>query len=65
LGIGLHSYGFTAAAFRWLTMFIASQLLLVLLGCLPKHMWRSFSQTAPATPTVPPAKGVAPAAVNP
>jgi cytochrome c-type biogenesis protein CcsB len=47
LGIGLHSYGFTAAAFRWLTMFIASQVCLVLLGSLPKRMWRSYQ---PATP---------------
>jgi cytochrome c-type biogenesis protein CcsB len=61
LGIGLHSYGFTAAAFRWLSLFIASQLLLVLLGSLPKRMWRSFSQTSP-TPSVPPGKGVKPAA---
>ena len=64
LGIGLHSYGFTAAAFRWLTMFIASQLLLVLLGCLPRHMWRSFSQTGRATPQVSPDKGATPAAAN-
>jgi cytochrome c-type biogenesis protein CcsB len=46
LGIGLHSYGFTAAAFRWLSFFIASQVFLVLLGSLPKRMWRSFQTSA-------------------
>ncbi len=50
LGIGLHSYGFTAAAFRWLSLFVISQIVLVLLGSLlPKRMWRSFQppQAAP------------------
>ena len=42
LGIGLHSYGFTDAAFRWLMIFMASQLVLIGLGCLPKERWRSF-----------------------
>jgi cytochrome c-type biogenesis protein CcsB len=51
LGIGLHSYGFTAAAFRWLSFFIASQVFLILLGLLPRRMWRSF-QTA-ASPSGP------------
>jgi cytochrome c-type biogenesis protein CcsB len=51
LGIGLHSYGFTAAAFRWLSLFVASQILLVLLGSLPRSMWRSFQkpQVSPLT----------------
>ncbi len=42
LGIGLHSYGFTSAAFRWLVIFVATQLTLVALGLLPKPLWRSF-----------------------
>ena len=42
LGIGLHSYGFTSAAFNWLMAFVCSQLVLVLLGSLPKSMWVSF-----------------------
>jgi ABC-type transport system involved in cytochrome c biogenesis permease subunit len=42
LGIGLHSYGFTDAAFRWLLVFVGSQLILIVLGVLPKHMWQSF-----------------------
>jgi hypothetical protein len=29
LGIGLHTYGFMEGAFKWLLLFIASQLLLI------------------------------------
>ena len=43
LGIGLHSYGFTDAAFKWLMLFIASQLALIALGLLPAKRWKSFS----------------------
>jgi ABC-type transport system involved in cytochrome c biogenesis permease subunit len=43
LGIGLHSYGFTDAAFRWLMIFVASQLAFIFLGLLPLKMWKSFS----------------------
>jgi cytochrome c biogenesis factor len=43
LGIGLHSYGFMDAAFKWLMMFVASQLLLIGDGLLPKSCWQSFS----------------------
>ncbi len=42
LGIGLHSYGFTAAAFWWLSAFIASQLALIAIANLPLARWRSF-----------------------
>jgi ABC-type transport system involved in cytochrome c biogenesis permease subunit len=46
LGIGLHSYGFTEAAFKWLVLFVASQLLFIALGLLPGKLWKSFkSQT--------------------
>ena len=41
LGIGLHSYGFMDRAFYWLMGFVASQILLMLLGMLPKPYWRS------------------------
>jgi ABC-type transport system involved in cytochrome c biogenesis permease subunit len=41
LGIGLHSYGFTDAAFKWLSLFVASQLLFIALGLMPDHLWRS------------------------
>jgi ABC-type transport system involved in cytochrome c biogenesis permease subunit len=42
LGIGLHSYGFTDAAFKWLMLFVVSQLGFIALGCLPPKMWKSF-----------------------
>jgi cytochrome c-type biogenesis protein CcsB len=47
LGIGLHSYGFTDAAFKWLVLFIASQLTLIALGSVPLRLWRSFRVTSP------------------
>ncbi|HEV2455119.1 MAG TPA: cytochrome c biogenesis protein CcsA [Verrucomicrobiae bacterium] len=42
LGIGLHSYGFTEAAFRWLLIFVASQITIILLALAPRELWRSF-----------------------
>jgi ABC-type transport system involved in cytochrome c biogenesis permease subunit len=42
LGVGLHSYGFTAAAFEWLSIFVASQLAVIAVANLPLHRWRSF-----------------------
>src|SRR5882724_8969720 len=42
LSIGLHSYGFMDAARGWLTAFVASQLVIIGLGLLPLHLWRSF-----------------------
>ncbi len=42
LGVGLHSYGFTQAAFTWLSLFVASQLLIIALANLPLAKWRSF-----------------------
>jgi ABC-type transport system involved in cytochrome c biogenesis permease subunit len=48
LGIGLHSYGFMDAAFKWLMIFNASQVLLIALGLLPLHLWKSFRGTAKA-----------------
>ena len=42
LGIGLHSYGFTDAAFKWLMLFVASQLGFIALGLLPAKMWKSL-----------------------
>jgi ABC-type transport system involved in cytochrome c biogenesis permease subunit len=46
LGIGLHSYGFTDAAFKWLILFISTQVCLILLGLLPLKLWRSFQTRA-------------------
>jgi len=48
LGIGLHSYGFTEAAFKWLMLFIGSQLALILLGLAPRKFWRSFQMQTSA-----------------
>ena len=42
LGIGLHSYGFTEAAFKWLVLFVVSQLAFIVLGLLPAAWWKSF-----------------------
>jgi len=46
LGIGLHSYGFTEAAFKWLVLFVVSQLAFIALGLLPARMWKSFRTRA-------------------
>jgi len=46
LGVGLHSYGFMDAAFWWLLAFVASQVVLILVGSLPLAKWRSFSGAA-------------------
>jgi len=57
LGIGLHSYGFMDAAFKWLMIFVGSQAALIALGLIPQRFWRSFrdSQAAPILPdSVPP-----------
>jgi cytochrome c-type biogenesis protein CcsB len=48
LGIGLHSYGFMDAAFKWLAFFIATQVVIIGLGLVPLHLWRSFRSPAPA-----------------
>jgi cytochrome c-type biogenesis protein CcsB len=42
LGIGLHSYGFMDAAFKWLMMFFVSQFVLMALGALPLRFWASY-----------------------
>ncbi|HEU5125631.1 MAG TPA: cytochrome c biogenesis protein CcsA [Verrucomicrobiae bacterium] len=50
LGIGLHSYGFMDAAFKWLVLFVASQVMIITLGSLPLHLWRSFQSPPPSNP---------------
>lgn len=54
LGIGLHSYGFMDAAFKWLMIFIVSQVVIIGIGLLPANLWRSFRV---AKPVVTPGKG--------
>ncbi|HXF09466.1 MAG TPA: cytochrome c biogenesis protein CcsA [Desulfuromonadaceae bacterium] len=44
LGIGLHSYGFTDAAFRWLMIFVGSQVAIIIVGLTPLDKWRSFQK---------------------
>ena len=46
LGVGLHSYGFMGGAVFWLLTFVASQILLMALGMLPTHAWRSWRSFA-------------------
>ena len=48
LGIGLHSYGFTEAAFKYLLLFVVSQLGFIAIGLLPARMWKSFRPPAHA-----------------
>ncbi len=52
LGVGLHSYGFTDAAFVGLIGFGASQLLMIAIANIPLDRWRSFrrSGAAPRAP---------------
>jgi len=58
LGVGLHSYGFMDAAFKWLMLFIGSQVSLIVLGMLPLHFWKSFqTTTSDSTPPQGPAGG--------
>jgi len=57
LGIGLHSYGFMDAAFRWLMLFICSQALVIGLGLLPLSVWRSFRAPKVVSPRPSTAKG--------
>lgn len=60
LGIGLHSYGFMDAAFKWLVGFIASQVLIILLGLLPLQYWGSFRAQKISPPPAKPTAGGAP-----
>jgi ABC-type transport system involved in cytochrome c biogenesis permease subunit len=50
LGVGLHSYGFMDKAFWALSAFIASQLLIMAFGLLPRQFWRSPAARAPEPP---------------
>ena len=45
LGVGLHSYGFTDAAFLWLSAFAVSQLAIIGIANVPLAKWRSFRAT--------------------
>ena len=45
LNVGLHSYGFMDAAFKWLMIFNASQILIMAIGIMPLSTWASFRST--------------------
>lgn len=45
LGAGLHSYGFTEGTIIKLGLFVLSQLILIGIGLIPKHYWRSSRLT--------------------
>ena len=53
LGVGLHSYGFMDKAFQWLMVFIASQVLLILLARMPERHWKSFRSQSGKTVAAP------------
>jgi ABC-type transport system involved in cytochrome c biogenesis permease subunit len=53
LGVGLHSYGFTDAAFWALSIFVVSQAAIILLANLPLDKWRSFARTPVAAAKAP------------
>ncbi|HWB11277.1 MAG TPA: cytochrome c biogenesis protein CcsA [Pirellulales bacterium] len=42
LGAGLHSYGFTEGVALALAIFVVSQLGVIIVGSLPKALWRSY-----------------------
>jgi ABC-type transport system involved in cytochrome c biogenesis permease subunit len=48
LGVGLHSYGFTNAAFQGLVAFVAVQLAVIGLAAVPLAKWRSAAVAGPA-----------------
>lgn len=51
LGIGLHSYGFMDAAFKWLMIFFGTQMFFMVLGAVPLQHWASFrGRLQPANP---------------
>lgn len=49
LGVGLHSYGFTEGVLLALGLFVLSQLVVIVIGCLPKDSWASFRGNAAAS----------------
>ena len=50
LGVGLHSYGFTDAAFVALISFAISQVVMIGIANIPLEKWRSFKATAAVPP---------------
>lgn len=48
LGIGLHSYGFTEGVLLSLGLFVMSQFAVIIVGSLPREMWRSPAGARPS-----------------
>ena len=42
LSVGLHAYGFTEGVLLALGLFVLSQLIIILVGCIPRDRWLSF-----------------------
>jgi ABC-type transport system involved in cytochrome c biogenesis permease subunit len=57
LGVGLHSYGFTDAAFWALSAFVVSQLGFIAVALIPLEHWRSFRPAIKADARAPAAVG--------
>jgi hypothetical protein len=49
----LHSYGFMDEAFRWLIIFVGSQLVFIGLALLPLRLWKSSGERPPTEPPAP------------
>jgi hypothetical protein len=64
LGIGLHSYGFMDAAFKWLMIFVGSQTVIIGLGLLPLNVWSSFRVRASSPSAISGSKAGAPQPVT-
>jgi ABC-type transport system involved in cytochrome c biogenesis permease subunit len=46
LGVGLHSYGFMDKAFKWLLLFVVTQVVIIGLAYIPSRFWLSFKSPA-------------------
>lgn len=58
LGVGLHNYGFTKSGAYYLFGFMATQVIVMLLGAIPLRHWRSqFTAGSAGTPPTPPPAG--------
>ena len=44
MGHGLHAYGFRKGMTLWILLFVASQLAMMILGCIPATWWQSTSE---------------------
>jgi ABC-type transport system involved in cytochrome c biogenesis permease subunit len=51
LGVGLHAYGFMDSAVFWLGTFMMCQMLIIALGSLPLHHWRSLQAEGEQNPS--------------